>query len=108
MVFAPQLIEDYASNEVAADGKYKNQLLEISGTVQSVSEDPLGNPYVMVSASIQTPNGVQGDFSQDQDGELSSLNPGQYITIECMGRGDVLGTVTATNCSIVQSSSTSQ
>jgi hypothetical protein len=49
VITADALHAEYKANEVAADGKYKDKTLEVSGTVQEIGKDALGAQYVNLS-----------------------------------------------------------
>lgn len=108
MISASQLISEYTNNEVAADQKYQNYNLEISGVVQSISKNLFNDPYIVIAPNTQTFNGIQCSFNQDQEGGLATLNTGQNITVEGIGNGYMLNSVMVNNCSIVQNNSVSQ
>lgn len=107
MVSADQLMSDYANNEIAADNKYKNQTLEISGLVQSVNEGILSDPYIVIVPTENTAfSGIQCHFNESQAQELSTLNSGQSITVEGTGNGEILGEQMVEDCSIISATST--
>lgn len=106
LVSANQLMTDYANNEIAADNKYKNENLEISGLVQSVNEGILSDPYIVIVPTTNTAfSGIQCHFNESQAQELSTLNSGQSITVEGTGNGEILGEQMVENCSIVTTGS---
>ena len=45
-VTATQMLADYEANEVAADQKYKGNMVEVSGTIKNIGKDILDTPYV--------------------------------------------------------------
>jgi hypothetical protein len=103
VVSAAQLTSEYASNEVAADSKYKNQYLQISGNVDSVNTDLFGNPYVVITTGSQLFNEIQCSFSQDQESSLTLLQKGDPIVVDGIGNGYVITDVMVKNCSVVSS-----
>lgn len=46
-VFAPDLVAAYKANEVAADARYKDKTIAVTGDVESIGKDLIGSPYVM-------------------------------------------------------------
>lgn len=88
-VSARQLYAAYASNEIAADRKYKGKHLAVSGTVMRVGLDIFGDPYVSLVADAagygyQT---VDGHFSKSGADQLSTFKRGDSITLTCLGSG---------------------
>jgi hypothetical protein len=79
-ITAEKLIADYEANEVAADGVYKNKLVIVSGTINTIGKDILNTPYV----SLKTPGftSVQCMFKDEDVTELSALTKGQRVSIE--------------------------
>ncbi len=93
-VTATQLVSDYEANEVAADGKYKGKILEISGVIDSISKDVLNTPQIILSSGRNdTFRSIQCSFAANQEGELAVLAKGKAIVIrgKCNGlMGNVL------------------
>lgn len=100
-VGAPQLATEYAANEVAADGKYKGKIIEVTGIVDSVGKDVLDNPYVSLSGGRGNFMGVQCYFAKHDLGSLSKLAKGQRVTLKCRGAGKTVSP-SLKSCSIVQ------
>lgn len=100
-VSAAQIIGDYANNQVAADDKYKNQLLEISGIVQSINTGLIDNPYIVVAPNMQTYNAIECEFSPDHEQSFAALNAGQNVTVEGIGDGYIISSVMVNNCLLV-------
>jgi hypothetical protein len=102
-VTAAQLVSAYGANQVAADAKYKGQILQISGTVDGIGKDILNDPYVSLVGDPTNPLAdVQCQFSQNDESALSALSKGQQITLEGTGDGMTIETVEVSNCSIVK------
>jgi tRNA_anti-like len=88
-VSARQLYAAYASNEIAADRKYKGKHLAVSGTVMRVGLDIFGDPYISLVADAagygyQT---VDGHFSKSGADQLSTFKRGDSVTLTCLGSG---------------------
>lgn len=89
-ISAPQLAAEYKANEVAADGKYKGKIIEVSGVVDSVGKDVLDQPYVSLSGGRGNFMGVQCYFGKHNLSELSGLKKGQSVTLKCKGAGKTI------------------
>ena len=99
-VTATQLAADYKANQVAADAKYKGKVIEVSGTIDTIGEDIMNNPYVSLDdGDIIT--SVQCSFNQSDQAQLASLQKGAQINLEGTVQGDVVE-VSLNNCSIVK------
>lgn len=102
-VSAIQMSADYKENEVAADAKYKNKTVEISGSVDTIGKDILDTPYIAFQTANQYEilDRVQCMFSRSDEVELAAVAKGQKITL----RGEVsgkLGNIIVKSCEIVK------
>lgn len=101
-VSALTLVSEYRDNGVAADTKYKDQLVEVTGVVESIDKDILGTPYVALeSYKYAIIDHIQCMFSHSNEAELGTVKKGQKITL----RGEVQGksgNIVVTGCSIVK------
>ena len=93
---------EYKANEVAAEAKYKGKLVEISGTVDTIGNDALDNPFIAFATENQYEiiNRIQCMFSRNDITALSGVSKGERITL----RGEVsgaLGNIIVRNCEIV-------
>ncbi len=85
-ISARQLYDEYIENQIAADLKYENEILEISGTVDSIGKDILDNMYV----SLKTNDLIGSVQCMLEDSELEkavNLANGQSIIVQ----GEVSG-----------------
>ena len=99
-VKADALYSDYNANQIAADNKYKDKVLDVSGTISTIGKDILGSPYVMLS-SADGMDIVQCSFSSNDSDALAKLNKGDSITIEGQISG-FLGYVELNKCKIAK------
>jgi len=106
-ITAKQLIEEYEANEVAADAKYENKTLEVTGVVDSIGKDILDTPYVVLTDGDEWAVwGVQCMFRSKDEAQLAQMTKGQTLTI--WGRCDgYLLNVILSDCSLVNPSSPS-
>ncbi|GIW90596.1 MAG: hypothetical protein KatS3mg109_1028 [Pirellulaceae bacterium] len=86
-VTATQLVDDYKANEIAADEKYKGEVIVVSGTIESIGTDIWGTMYV----TLMTGNpivSVQCMFADKYKSQLANVRRGQYVTIKgrCEGK----------------------
>jgi hypothetical protein len=101
-VTASQLYDDYEANEVAADAKYKDKKVEISGTISSIGKDLMDTPYVALVVAPNNPVfSVQCMFDKAEQSKLASLSKDSKIFLS--GKvSSKLGNVIVRDCSIVE------
>jgi hypothetical protein len=95
VLWADRLAQEYASNEVAADAKYKGKTIVVQGTVDRVMKDVLGSPIVLLST--QDWHGVAGEFRKSDEGKLAHLREGSFVTLKCRCDG-LFGNVNLSRC----------
>lgn len=101
-VTAMQIINDYKDNGVAADAKYKNKLVEVSGVVDTIDKDILDTPYIALeSYEYAIVDRIQCMFSRSDEAQLASVTKGQKITLRGKVEGK-FGNVIIRECQIVQ------
>jgi hypothetical protein len=87
---AKELLADYKSNEVRADGQYKGKVVEVTGVVGAVRDTMLGG----ISVDLGTGKRWEFQFvscfvSRDQAKVVAQLNKGERVKV----RGRVTGLV---------------
>jgi hypothetical protein len=100
-ITASELLSEYKANQVAADDKYKNKIIEVSGTINSIGKDVLDTPYVTIGGSSDIFTNIQCMFAKGDQSQLINLQKDTKITL----RGNVSGymmNVLLTNCSLVK------
>ena len=88
-VSAEKLSSDYEANGVAADQKYKDKLVEITGTIDNIGTDILETPYI----TFETGNlvkSVQCMFKREDSPRLAQLSEGIQITVQGRVSSDLL------------------
>ncbi len=98
-VTADELCNDYEKNEINADKKYKNQLLEISGVVDGIDSDIMDEPVVRLKCGNEYSfTNVSCSFTSKD--EAAELEKGKEITIIGKSTGEVIGSPTVKDCQI--------
>jgi hypothetical protein len=97
-ISALQLSEEYNANKVAADQKYEDKILEVSGTIDSIGKDILDTPYVTLKGREFSIFGVQCMFDKSQEDKLAKLVKDQSITITGKVSGELIGNIILRNC----------
>lgn len=85
-----ELQQKYAINEVDADIKYKDKLLEVTGTIAAVYQE---NPLIGIGLGrLQDPMpSILCEMDREQIALLSKLRRGQSITLRGTGMGKIQG-----------------
>lgn len=83
------LLAEYKDNEVRADAKFKDKVIQVSGKVDDVKKDFLDNMYVTVGtgAMFEIPQ-VQCFLADSETSKAASLSKGSTVTVQ--GRVDGL------------------
>ena len=101
-ISAIQLHQEYDDNTVAADAKYEDKVLEISGVIESIGKDILNDAYVMLQGREYSSFGIQCMFSKSNEPELATLSKGESITLKGKVSGELIGSVIVRGCTIVK------
>jgi tRNA_anti-like len=83
------LTKAYEENEIAADEKYKNKLIKVSGKITDIAET-LGNVTVQLEGHKFLQN-VMCSFEESEKGNVAKLKKGQQTTFVGRGDGKTLG-----------------
>ncbi len=90
---------DYDANEVAADQKYKGQVLLVRGTVDSIDKNFLGQIVV----HLRSPNQFAPTMATVESSEASkaaALSKGQKVALRCKGGGKIVMSPTLEDCTL--------
>lgn len=101
-VSAVTLSEEYNANQVAADAKYKDKTLEISGVIDDIQKDILDTPYIILRGNSNSFFGVQCMFSKEDEIELVNLSKEENIVLRGKVSSEFIGNVVVRGCSIVK------
>ncbi len=82
-ITSKQLYQDYKDNEIAADAKYEDKWVQVTGIIDTIGKDILSQPYVVLTDGSQYAIwGIQCMFSTQDEHMLIELSKGQTVTIE--------------------------
>lgn len=96
-VSSSELVSAYKQNEIAADSKYKDKLLDVKGTVDSIGES-FGQQYVTLKSSDFLIH-VQCFLASSESEKAGTLTQGQSVTLQ--GRDDGMSmNISLKNCVI--------
>lgn len=79
-VNAISLINEYASNEPEADKKYRNKILEVTGTVRKVEN--VDSTSIVILGDSAGMSAVRCMMDNSQRQKAGSLQPGRIVTIK--------------------------
>lgn len=100
-VTATQYFQDYQSNAVAADYKYKNKYLAVTGKITEIGTDVLNRAYI--EFEIEYVKEVMCYFTNSiSKSQLANVSVGQTVTVYGVGGGETLHgyTVAINYCSL--------
>jgi hypothetical protein len=100
-VTAQKLVADYDANQLSADKTYKDKVYKITGSINDFGSDIVGEPYVTLVGDGYF-NNVNCSFSNEQADAISKLKKGQAVTFQGTVYGDLIGSVSVHDCSIVK------
>lgn len=103
-VTVSQIVSDFRSNAASANVKYKDKILQITGTVEKIEEN-----YVVLQSNNGFVDGgfdllgVNVYFSDSEKSKMMTLNKGQTIVIKgiCTGKG-FADSINIENCVMVK------
>ena len=95
---ANTLFKEYDKNSVAADAKYEDKIVVVSGTIQSIGKDIMDTAYLVIGGSGFL-DGVQCMLPRGQEDLVARVSKGQYVTLKGKVSGQIMGNVIVTNCS---------
>jgi hypothetical protein len=104
-VKAGDLLKEYGTNAVAADGKYKDKVIQVSGKFGSAQKVPLYGYSVQLlpeEAGDVNLSGVQCFIVESAEADVGKLKEMQPITMQGQCDGQVLGQVKMTKCTLVK------
>ena len=101
-VSAYEIYQAYEANEVAADLKYKEKIIQVSGVVESIGTDFMDTIYVSLSVGDEYEiSSVQCFFADSHKADAASLSKGQRVTIKGLGDGYLMN-VLIRGCTLVK------
>lgn len=87
---------EYDSNEIAADNKYKKKYVRVSGTVEDLGKDILDDIYVTLDGGGADDMGlraVQAYFKKSDSDAIAQVAKGQSMTVVCRVDGLMMNVI---------------
>lgn len=88
-IASSQLFADYEANAIAADEKYKNKVLLVTGKITAIDRDLLDDIYITLEGE-ESLGDVQCFFAEEHVKSALKLSKGQTITIKGLCDGKFL------------------
>ena len=100
-VRAPELLAAYRGNEIAADTKYKDQVVDITGEIKDFGVGIFEKKYITMSDGEPfSLSDIQCFFSTENAEQLVNLKKGQTVTVGGKMDGLELFNVIVRSCSV--------
>ncbi|WP_151821030.1 OB-fold protein [Acinetobacter seifertii] len=100
-VSANDLLKAYKDNEIAANNKFKDKSVLVSGTLKSIGADFSDKPLLTLKAGGEFEfNEPQATLAESDEPKAASLSKGQKIKLLCIGNSEVAGTPMLKDCVI--------
>jgi hypothetical protein len=104
-VKAGDLLKEYGTNAAAADGKYKDKFIQVSGKAGPVQKVPVVGTYVLTVYGEDSGDagmtGIQAFMADSATADVAKVKEGQAITVQGNCDGGALGQVKLSKCTIV-------
>jgi hypothetical protein len=97
-VSANNIYAAYQKNEVAADQKYKDKVIVVTGKITDIGKDIIDSPYLIVGGTGMI-DGCQCVFAESAVDQIAKAAKGDQVSVKgtCTG---YLGMVEMENCSL--------
>ena len=90
-VTADQMYEAYHANEVAADERFKDKAVLVTGLVDSIDKDVMDNMVVQLRAGGSALLGVRATIDPTEKAKVAALSKGSTHGFLCKGSGMIMG-----------------
>jgi uncharacterized protein YecT (DUF1311 family) len=98
-VSSQTLAAAYSANEVAAQKRYGNQTLDVTGVVEGIALDFTDSPVVRLNG-VNPFLSVQASFDKSASDQLSALSKGQVVTVRCTSITEVISAPMLSGCTL--------
>jgi len=96
---ARDLDAEYDANEAAAQQKYGDATLMVSGVINSINLDMTNDVYLVLNGNNMF-LGPQAHLSDASKGQAPSLTKGQKVKLRCTGAKYIIKTVMLSDCDL--------
>jgi len=95
---ADALLSAYEANEIAADRKFKGNVIVTEGSLDDIGKDILGKPYLIIERQRNAFAAIQASFERKDEAALADLTKGETVRVRCTVKGRLLGHVQLDDC----------
>jgi hypothetical protein len=96
-------MQEFDENQLAAEKKYKDKIVELSGYIKNISEDIGGSPYISLDKTLETTfNLTQVKCVFKSANDVMGLKNGQKVAVKGEFISQVAGIIELKNCQLVQ------
>ena len=89
VVTADELFDEYEADETAANNKFLDKTVQVSGTVSEVGTNDAGQSFVILEAENAMIGGVSATFQ----GEQADMEEGLKVSLKCRCTGKLMDVV---------------
>ena len=100
LISAYNLEQEYTSNELSADSRYKGTSLLVGGYVGMVQRGAFGGTTIGLQSS-PTSMPMLAELRDGQENAAMRLSSGQAVALACIGGGMTMGRPVLTRCKIM-------
>ena len=100
-VDALEFATEFDKNQLRAEEKYKNKLVELTAVVKNISEDIVGSPYVSLEPAGGKMFGTSIKCVFKEKSQLTALENDQTVTITGTVNNQSLGIIQLDGCNLV-------
>ncbi len=98
-----EFIAEFDENQLAAEKKYKDKLIQTTGWISNITEGLLGEKYIQIEPTNDSFYiGTWIDCYVKDENQLLSLKNGQQVTFKGMVDDQDFGIIDIKDCEIVQ------
>ncbi len=102
-IAATDLISEYRENEIAADLKYKDKLLYVTGVIEDFSVGLFDQKYLSLSDDEAFSfRSVHCNISDENVGLLVDLEKGQEVVVKGLSDGMTILSISLDDCTVVE------
>jgi hypothetical protein len=92
---ADELFDEYEADEAAANSKFLDKTVQVSGTISEIGTNDAGQSFVILAAK----NAMIGGISATFQGEQANLEEGLKVSLKCRCTGKLMDVVLI-NCTL--------
>ena len=98
-VTAKQLIKEFEDNEVAANKKYKNKKIKITGEVATIGQNSSDTYIHLTSGKILGLTNITCNLKNTEDGKAEKLNKGDNVAVVGIVK-EMIWNITVNDCEL--------